>query len=434
MVDVAPVFPRAEHAQLDRAGWRGKLSATALLVLVPLGVFLAYTSMSTVEMPLRRPGYATLVLWSALLVMFRWRRLKVPSRTAKAMLWWVALLVGYAAISTLQPIIYPGYIAGDAASLLLPMFYLLLAYSAPELFEGRTTAYVLGGLMGLAACVGALSPDYAGRFEPPSVLLITMAWVWLVKSGTGLGKVLSWLCLLAVFALAFESQKRTHVVVFFIAGAVIFIVKRRTGLVIAATVAAVLLVAAYNDLYRPIDFMGMFSDTRFKTLTEGQTDTSVENRYLEAKDAIRTAKDEWTGFQFVTGYGHGATYKPFYSYIDRTVTDDMRNHNIHIGPVLSFFRYGLIGFSIFLWLCFAIFREHIRLRRRRYGPTGPELFYVVGMGMYLLDFCVRNAIVDPGFSLTIAGFLYICRRRTRLGGGKSSPAERRTVVQSLEAC
>jgi len=129
---------------------------------------------------------------------------------------------------------------------------------------------------------------------------------------------------------------------------------------------------------------------------------------------------------FLTGLGHGAVYFPYLNVgsISRNLSAEGYVHNIHVGPALLFFRYGVVGIVLYLyfwWIVLRGFRLGRRLSTARvslfsHGAAGlsssVRLFYT----SYFL-FCTLfiyshfgNHFVDPffGFSLALT-IMFICR-------------------------
>ena len=148
-------------------------------------------------------------------------------------------------------------------------------------------------------------------------------------------------------------------------------------------------------------------ETRFSANLEGQVDDSLLSRVSEAQDAINDLRAHGKPINYLLGFGHGATFVPVYSSL-RNAVDDGVVHNIHIGPVLIIYRYGLIGLSLYLFLLAKLFSSFFSHRRRIRDGTisANELFFTLATTMYLLDGLVFNVLVDPGFSFALAGYLY----------------------------
>src|SRR6266496_1374940 len=98
------------------------------------------------------------------------------------------------------------------------------------------------------------------------------------------------------------------------------------------------------------------------------------------------------------GYGYGATYQPYLSYIARNVTPEGVVHHIHIGPVQVFFRYGLVGLSLYGLLWVVTLRDLLGIKRRWAsdldGRTTVHLMFALGLLGYLVNSLVFNVIAN----------------------------------------
>jgi hypothetical protein len=79
---------------------------------------------------------------------------------------------------------------------------------------------------------------------------------------------------------------------------------------------------------------------------------SAIERLNEATNAIKTLKE--IPLSFLTGLGHGTVYFPYLEIgsISRNFTEEGYTHNIHIGPVMLFFRYGIFGLALYIVFVF----------------------------------------------------------------------------------
>lgn len=184
----------------------------------------------------------------------------------------------------------------------------------------------------------------------------------------------------------------------------------------------------------------LYSTLANKEVVEGE---SATERLDEARNAYMTLQS--IPGAFLTGLGHGAVYFPYLNVgsISRNITDEGYVHNIHVGPALLFFRYGVVGIVLYLYFWWIVLRG-FRLGRRL-AATGTfsfargamdssspvRLFYA----SYFL-FCALfiyshfgNHFVDPffGFSLALT-IMFICRP------GLLSDTKRMQVVRVALSC
>ncbi|MEM7284700.1 MAG: hypothetical protein AAF438_24190, partial [Pseudomonadota bacterium] len=101
--------------------------------------------------------------------------------------------------------------------------------------------------------------------------------------------------------------------------------------------------------------------------------------------------------------------RPYYSFIARNVSHEGEVHNIHFGPLLVYFRYGILGSMVYLSLVVLAFRSVLKLRRRYQSKTATpqEFVFTLTVVLYLFDWLLRNVLVDPLWSYALAGFLVV---------------------------
>lgn len=167
-----------------------------------------------------------------------------------------------------------------------------------------------------------------------------------------------------------------------------------------------------------------FKETRFYKLTiqtEFHREESSFARVLEASDAFEFMADQ--PVYPLIGFGHGATYRPNASFMAPNVTPEGVVHNIHIGPVLLFFRYGIFGAALWGMMAWVLVRGFFRLRSLLeefsiMHPAPPHvtrdlmLFltaYFVFLALFMVFFTM-NIMIDPVMGIALGIVVYMIDR------------------------
>ena len=307
--------------------------------------------------------------------------------------------------------VYLTYVIGDITSLMMPIVFLLIGAIDPGLFRSRSALVLLCVLLLFAAMLGVVG-SVSGRFEPPHVLLLALLWLGAGRS-TGLGRMFFWAALLLVLFVAFESGARASVVLWLLGGVYILALywPVRKLLLVVGPVAAIAVVLAGSLIQQEV--VSLLQETRFSKNVEGEVDNSLLSRFNEASDAMNEFGNHAGSLNYIFGFGHGSTFQPVHSSLRNAIGDGVV-HNIHIGPVLVFFRYGLLGVAVYVLLIVSVFLSFLRHRRSGgiKGPSGGQIFFTFAMTMYLADGLVHNVFVDPAFSFVLGGYLHFLIRRT----------------------
>jgi len=141
---------------------------------------------------------------------------------------------------------------------------------------------------------------------------------------------------------------------------------------------------------------------------------SASERLDEVHSARRTLQAS-PGI-FLTGLGHGAVYFPCVGALNKNLTTHGHIHNIHVGPALLFFRYGILG-VIFYGACwfvvvkgFLLGRRLCKLRKRLQLTGETERYFSVRLFYtnYFV-FCtlfiyshLSNHFLNPFFGVSLA--------------------------------
>ncbi len=376
-------------------------------VFALLGLFVLQKAFAPRELPGAREIYAALVIWTTMTILLDPHGVVLSRTTARRVLLWCLIFIAYLALVPLNPVVYPKYIVGDVASLLLPAFFLVCGYRYRDLFFTLPTLTRVGAVLAVAALIALAFPDETGRHQPPSLLLIAMTWTWFMLSKTRARCLLAGLAVLVLSAVAWISTVRTNAAMVLVAGALVYWLhpRLRYSVLLGIPALAVLLVARVGPIRNRV--VGIVLESRFKTIASGEGDESLLGRAVEMEDVIRTIQREWPPWRYAVGYGHGSTYEPYKSYMGRNVTSEDRVHNIHIGPSMVFFRYGVFGIVLVSAMAWLTLRELLRIRSEwRLGRAEPiGIVFTTTVALYGVYFLLFNSIVDPVFSYAAAGCL-----------------------------
>jgi hypothetical protein len=304
------------------------------------------------------------------------------------------------------------YVVGDIASVIAPACLLLARAIYPEIFRSKTSMVVIGVLLSiaLAISIAIASASADARFESPHDILLALLWLLLINS-RGIGRLLPLGLLLVAFYVTLRSGERASTILWLYGGmyvAALILTGRK--LLVAAIPAAVIAVFLAGTAVQEMAISAL-EQSRFSENLDGQVDDSLLSRITEAQDAVQAMIDRGRPLNYLLGFGHGATFVPVFSSLRNAVADGVV-HNIHIGPVLVFYRYGFLGLFIYFFLIYRLAVSFFRHRRRISDGSisTNELFFTFATSMYLLDGLVFNVFVDPGFSFAVAGYLhYACR-------------------------
>lgn len=378
----------------------------AVLVLpFAIGTFVLYGATSVVSLPYERIGFAVIEVTAACLAL-RSVGTALTLRANKLIAAWVGFVGVYLAASFLQPAWSAPYAFGDMALAVLPLLMMLGFLSRPSWLRNPHGLSVLLVMSGIAALVASRVGVLNGRHDPPSALLIAAVWYFTLQAKTGWIRV-AWLAMTGLVGqMAYSSGYRTHVILWAVAPVIILVATRGT----AAMVKAVVVVAvAYllAPLVVDVDLAQALNDSRFQTVVNRQEDVSLQTRFAELTDVLATAGKEWLPGEQVVGYGFGASYQPQASYIVADLGANGRVHNIHIGPALVYFRYGLIGLIIYASMLRVTWRVLRSAKDRCLGGCDRDLVAILAVALilYSLQFLTLNATVEPAMSYCLAGVL-----------------------------
>lgn len=404
---------------------RGVAPITALF-LMGIALVSMYNALGPRELPGQREGYAALVGVVGVGLLLRARDVRLDRDLRRISLLWVFFLtVGLIGILN-QVIVYPLYIAGDAASVAFPLLILLAGCAEFGLLRSRRTHAWIAVILLAAALLAINFPDRSGRFEPPSNFLLALLTVYGLLGMRGGRRAAAVGIIALVFVVGFMSEVRTAPILALAslaATAVVAGTNPKAYLAVGLVLVTILVASQSSRIVRETE--AFLLETRFKRIVAGEVDESLLTRLLEAEDVVWTAEREWSAGNIVVGSGHGATYQPHQSLVERNLTRDGRVHNIHIGPALTGFRYGVLGLLVLGFGVIIVARSMSLLYRNM--SSAPQAYmlhavFTVAMVLYLLDFLLRNVLTDPLFSYALAGFL-ITRRDAFQQRGPPGPEQ-----------
>lgn len=267
--------------------------------------------------------------------------------------------------------VYPLYILGDSTWFLWICLNLVVFCSINHLSQLRPDI-ILRRFILLARILFAywlLATLYHRSLIVPDVVLFAVLMAFLAATATTSDRLSSsiairlTLCLglLVLGALGWNRSVFAGFAFSFFAWFTMIMQKRRLRLLMRVCPILVLLTCSV--------FFHLGSRLRqsrlYATIVSGEatSGTSVINRLLEAQSAWQTLQR--VPGAFVTGFGHGAVYAPQGDLTrrQRNLTNEGLIHNIHVGPSLLLFRYGVFGMFLYLVFWSIVWRGAFLARR-----------------------------------------------------------------------
>ncbi len=401
----------------EAAGGSAPLDLVAIGIISVLGLYTVIDAAVLRVAAGQRIIYAGIAGIVAASVLLGWMRIRLPRPVAASLVVWMLLLIAWLLPVLGSEQVYPGYVAGDFASMAMPALFLLAAYAVPDMYRNPWYLGLLAGWLLMAMVAGMLlGTGWGGRFEPPHNLLVVLLWFGVFAGGRGI----RWLCgglLVVVLLLAFQSGARTVVVLWF-AGLAYLLALRwpvRHLVVAAVPLGAVIVLFAGAALQQAL--LDTLAQSRFRQNIEGEADVSLISRFNEAADIAAIVTEESSALQIVLGRGHGATFRPERSFPMHNFTVHGLVHHIHITPVMLLYRYGLLGIAVYVALIAFLVRRFFAERRhtRSRGQLPHSAVFTFAMVLYVADSLLRNPLVDPLLSWVLAGFLAYALSSRRQG-------------------
>ncbi len=392
------------------------------VLVIVLGLYTVLDSLSLGLGAEQRPAYAAVFCIVVALLLLSKRRLTIPSNlTLAKRCWWAVGIIGLVMI-TMQDNIYGLYVVGDSASFFFPAILLSLAHRDPTPFCHSRSLKLLGAIM-IAAALGSVLAiptlfHSVERFREPPLLLMALCWLGIARPKNLAELATSIILSVVILQLTWMSGARFSLILWPMMGLILFAFGHVTKQVVAiATCALVLSIATVNFFVESTNLVEQLEGSRIGVLVERLTvgnimaeiadDSSMNNRILEAQDALYTRYDYQNALQWIFGAGHGATFEGTTAQYGDRLLPNGDVHHIHFGVVLVYYRYGVPGFIGFVWLLAAACKQVWTLRRL---PSSsplyfPALLFALAGLAYLLNMLLFNALVDPLFAFTIVGFL-----------------------------
>ena len=263
------------------------------------------------------------------------------------------------------------------------------------------TMLFVGFVAYLLALLHYLGSDIK-RFQSPPVILVSLSIYVFFTTHSVILKKIAFLIMVSLLVLSLLSGERTNFVITCVAIFVLFISlgsdKRGRKIFKLLFIVLLLLIGGFLSL----DYIA--NETRFKSVSGGEIDISLLSRFIEAKDAIGYMFSIDNVFVYLLGFGHGGVYE-VNEYIgsDLNLVDGIYSHHIHITPVLFFFRYGLLGFLLYLYLIFLVLKRLKSVFFRKCHPHYKVIVTVVFL--FLIDSLFRNVLVSPFFIFFFSMFV-----------------------------
>jgi hypothetical protein len=382
------------------------LGVTGGLVVLGLGIYGIVDSVVFGVATAQRVAYGLVWLATMLAVFLAMGRARYSSRVWRSLANWLLVVTLFLVPGVGQYPYYPAYVAGDAATLMLPALILMVGLAVPGLF-GRVALAAIGVALASGMAVAPLIGVISDRFETPAALLVAIAfWLFAVQRGR-VAKIVGLILIAGTLALSVASGQRTSVVIWIAMFGCAVLVRYRTRGVLVAV--ACLLVVAFGPIrgsVMPV-LQSSLHTTRFSTVVEGESDESLLARIREGADVVGTLRREGNVTTWVIGFGHGATYRPRLSFLARNVTSDGRVHNIHIGPIMLVYRYGAVGLISMLIVAVVAAATLVRpIGVQKGSPSATAVLFAMGAVAYLIKALMFNVLIDPFFSYSLAGLLF----------------------------
>lgn len=382
------------------------LSASVIAVVVAAYLFLDSAFFQV--LPIQRALYAAILGVALLTLMSGAKFCRLPVRMWLVILCWLALNAIWICLGMSASLWFPGWVIGDAATLLLPLLFFLVGQVDPRWFGERRwlIRLLLLVAMGSGLAAGVSIATGGGRFESPSILLYALPWLGIALAKESDTK-LPWIGLLVlVAAMCVWSGERTALLLMLGAGALVGFVRFSTARLLLVLVVLLLAVLTVGRSLFQEAIVEAIAESRFEANLEGELDESLLNRVNEATDAYHAHRAS-PALKRILGNGHGASFSPSLMSYRTNSTESGLIHHIHVGPILVLFRYGWVGIAL---VCVGLLLIALRFARLRNQKSIDDqywlsAYFAVTTVLYVLASMVFNKLPDPGFSYTIAGLL-----------------------------
>jgi hypothetical protein len=308
------------------------------------------------------------------------------------------------------------HVAVDFSTWLVPIGFLVTGSMVPGLFRRILDPrwILLFVLVTLYAPLIVQDPNGARLFMPPDISVVAMVATLAVTGRRGAATEAAGAGSFLLVVMSALSGSRS---IALLAGAAFMIVMlaNRTARLLGALalIAALAVTLTMSDFQvgSPPPNSRLVPATRLLRLLHPTSDMTALGRLNEAGMVVSDMREQplvWTAL----GRGHGAVFEPEDWPYERSISEEGFVHNIHMGPVMMAFRFGIAGIVAFFLLaisstatCWRLFAHRKSITR---GSASPAFLYALGTALFMVGFLARNVLPNPMFSFFLAG--YICTR------------------------
>ncbi|MES0872511.1 hypothetical protein [Sinimarinibacterium thermocellulolyticum] len=323
------------------------------------------------------------------------------------------------------------YTAGDLGVVVAPA---MIALSMSSWKDAARSFFVpfFAVLLLASLLAGVLAVD-GSRFEAPPLILVAAIGAAAAIARKRKSRVLAFAILIGLALLALMSGERASLllslaVLAFTLG--VWFRLTASKLILITPVVMLFIVSlldsgVLSSLASRALSIEAVSSSRIVALGVGNKadDASTTARLLEAQDVIDEMIEQASPLIWMFGNGHGATYQPRLSFIDRNVGEDNRVHHIHVGPAMVLYRYGLVGLAlyavllvssvVYAWRAYHFF---LYARVRGHAPDGLGAFQALcslALLLYVINSFTHNSFASLPFAVALAGALSLDRGRPK---------------------
>ena len=282
----------------------------------------------------------------------------------------------------------------------------------PHLFINRIFWWMVTIAL-LASFIAFFFPDISdrNRFEAPSIFVITTISYLLLTSDYRKFRFLTICLYFFIVILAWLSQWRFNFMLTLFCP--VFIIALHYGINRVFVISSLLFLAAGSTMLLGGDWMtSILQQSRFAFIYEGgiTNDSSLMFRFFEAAAVLQFCIDNWNIFDYIFGGGHGAWFDgralstlAYSEYFDDKIYEgQIRVHNIHIGFIAIFFRYGILGIVLLIYLLYKIWNYLLKIRdfpiEIRILTSSTFIYFITQLTLYNMS----NTIL---FTFVVGSFL-----------------------------
>lgn len=306
--------------------------------------------------------------------------------------------------------------------LYLFLFYAICIVLIRHAFEGFS----------FASSYDVVRPFFRNHVNYAAISVVCLPFVWAFYRINNLNKLSNkWMSFVFIVFITgiYFSYTRAAILSMFIAVGAYFIIKARLvkGALLLSSIVALtgIIILSWNNKYMDLapDFEKTISHTEFDNLLEATyklEDISSMERVYRWMAGIEMIKDK-----FWMGFGPGCFYSNYKSYsisrFQTYVSDNPDQSGIHNYFLMTWVEQGLVGFLIFIALCFSLLIEGENLYhkctdlRDRYLIMATTLGFIIIFAMCLINDLIETDKVGPFFFLNMAFLLFYSEKyKTKL--------------------